>query len=71
MARTKVSPATIKKAAAALGPIPAWAPWRDFRTRENERLLKENPKLNARQRTKKISKLYAAAKAEKEGDEEA
>ncbi|GAA5952509.1 hypothetical protein JCM8115_003622 [Rhodotorula mucilaginosa] len=69
MARTKSSPSTTKKASAALGPIPPYAPWQDFRTREDARLKKEFPTLNSKLRRKKISKLYAAAKAEKENAE--
>ncbi|GAA5986875.1 hypothetical protein JCM10908_000936 [Rhodotorula pacifica] len=70
MPKVKSSPASARKAAEALGPIPPYAPWSEFRLREDARLKKEHPTMNTKQRRKRLSKLYAAAKAEKENEEE-
>ncbi|POY73733.1 hypothetical protein BMF94_3271 [Rhodotorula taiwanensis] len=67
MARTKAGAASVK--ASTLGPIPPYAPWREFLAREKRRLQTENSKLTGKKQVKHISKLYAAAKAEKENAE--
>ncbi|BGP54894.1 hypothetical protein JCM8202_003403 [Rhodotorula sphaerocarpa] len=70
MGRTKAaSVASVGKTRSTLGPIPPYAPWPDFNRRESARLAEENPKLSTKLRRKRVSKLYAAAKAEKENSE--